>query len=108
MQITTNLQTLLNNCTQVEQALDLLARTLYRSYPSVTVPIGIDSNGVQQRRNMVEHFAGGQPVDENLTEQFTFISVVLRTDIEHKTSPTPHLLVQSIGNDTDTPMGVYA
>ena len=51
----TKFDTLLGNCTHVEQVLDLSSRALYDRYPSQFITTGIDGEGVDIRTPAINH-----------------------------------------------------
>jgi hypothetical protein len=104
----TKFDTLLGNCTHVEQVLDLSSRALYDRYPSQFITTGIDGEGVDIRTPAINHWSGNQLVAENTVEEQTITTFVTPIDKSHKAALTPWLLVSNVGSDTDTPNGIFA
>ncbi len=105
----TTFDTLIGNCTHVEQILDLCARALYdRYYPSSFITTGLGENDEAIRSLKINHCTGNQVIGENLIEEQTVTTFVTQIDKAYKTSVTPWLEVGLLGTDTDTPNASFA
>ncbi len=103
------LDTLISNCTHVEQILDLCARALYdRYYPSAFITTGLSSADEAIRSLRINHWTGNQVIGENLIEEQTVTTFVTTIDKAYKNSLTPWLEVGFVGTESDTPNGVFA
>ncbi len=104
----TGFDTLLGNCTHVEQILDLCARALYdRYYPSAFITTGIADDGTDIRSRQIHHWAGNQITAENTMEEQVIVTFVATVNKSHKNSATPWLEVGFVGDPADTPNGVF-
>ncbi|MDJ0730762.1 MAG: hypothetical protein QNJ33_12290 [Crocosphaera sp.] len=100
--------TMLSNCTHVEQILDLCGRALYDRYPSVFFTTGLADSGAAIRSRKINHWTGNNIIDENLFEEQVVVTFATQVDKAHKASVTPWLYVQVLGGDNDTPNGIFA
>ncbi len=104
----TTFDSLLSACTHVEQIKDLCDRALYDRYPSIYLTTGVDQSGVDIKSQVINHWTGSRTVETNLSEEFVIVNYVTKVDKSHKASPTPWLLVNNLGSDTDAPGGIFA
>jgi hypothetical protein len=109
MQRSTTFDTLLANCTTVEQILSLAGHALYNRYStSAFIVTTVDADGAQIFSPNIEVWAGGQQIGEQQSEQQTVVSFAAKISVGHQTSPTPWLSVLPIGDVADTPNGSFA
>ncbi|WP_107668988.1 hypothetical protein [Cyanothece sp. BG0011] len=101
--------TLLSNCTHVEQIIDLCTHALYnRYYPSAFITTGIEADGSDIRSLSINHWTGNQVIKENTIEEQLICTLVTKVNKEYKYSANPWLTVQPIGASDDTPNGIFA
>ena len=104
-----NFDTLLSNCTHIEQIVALACHALSNRYGGDKYLVsGLNQDGGQILSPNIELWSGSQQIGEQQSEQQLVITFASKISIGHHTSTTPWLSVIPIGDVADTPNGDFA